>query len=228
MMIPNHHCELSTDLVAGDEKTYGAASVVRKSEKSDRVHLAALAARAFADDAAYSYIFPDPIDRARRLQRLLGLTFDSSRRAGGMQHQTDGLEAVMLWRPPGKPTVGKIEMALHAAPMLHALGGALGRTLRVLEAIEEHFPTAPFWYLQIAACEPTMQSMGFGGAALRAGLDYIPPDMPAYLETANPRAIDFYVRFGFVLTHEWRVPSSGPTFWSMWRPAGCTSNGLSA
>jgi GNAT superfamily N-acetyltransferase len=195
----------------------GVTVAVHDATEADRSHFAGLFARAFANDPALSYIFPDPADRAKRLPRLFGLLFDTDGRADGMQLQTAGGEAATLWRPPGKPASGPVEMLLHALPMLHAMGGALGRALAVAHATEAHFPDRPFWYLHIAGCEPAMQGRGLGGAAIRAGLERIPHEMPAYLETPNPRTIGLYTGLGFAVTREWQVPRGGPTFWSMWR-----------
>ncbi|MEG3175000.1 GNAT family N-acetyltransferase [Sphingomonas sp. RB3P16] len=200
--------------------TVDLAGGVRVAGTVDRARIAALLARAFAEDPAMSYVFPDPADRAVRLPRLFTLLFDAEV-ANGIRLVTAGGEATTLWRAPGRAADGVLDMLLHAWPMWRALGGAIGRALAVSSAIQAHFPAEPCWYLHIAGCDPAAQGRGLGAAAVRAGLDRIAGSgLPAYLETATERNLPFYRALGFELTAEWSVPKGGPRFWSMQRPAG--------
>lgn len=180
-----------------------------------RSAVAPMLARAFQDDPAFSYIFPDAKDRARRLPRLFRLLFDSDGRAG-MRLMTAGCEATTMWRAPGCAKVGWGEMLAHAIPLVSALGGNVVRALRVGNAIDAHMPSGPFWYLHIAGCDPDQQGRGLGSAAIRGGLDRT-GGTPVYLETATERNVALYQRLGFVVTGEWQVTGGGPRFWSMLR-----------
>lgn len=174
-------------------------------------------ARAFANDPAMSFIFPDPEQRARRLPSLFALLFDSDGRAG-MRLKTPGDTAATLWRGPGKAHIGVFEMLGQALPMLHALGGATVRALTVSKAIDAHHPGGAYWYLHVAGCEPIAQGQGLGGSVVRSGLERVSGGgLPAYLETATEANLSFYQRLGFRITSEWRVPRGGPLFWSMMR-----------
>ncbi|WP_010186843.1 GNAT family N-acetyltransferase [Sphingomonas sp. PAMC 26605] len=195
------------------------AAGVRTAGALDRARIVTLLARAFADDPAMSYIFPDAADRARRLPRLFGLLFDAEA-LSGMRLVTPGGEAATLWRVPGKASDGILTLLLHAWPMWRALGGSIGRALAVSNAIAAHFPGEAAWYLHVAGCDPAAQGRGFGAAAVRAGLDRIAGSaLPAYLETATEKNLAFYHALGFEITDEWRVPKGGPRFWSMRRAA---------
>lgn len=173
--------------------------------------------RAFADDPAFAYIFPDPEARQQRLPRLFALLLDSDLRGG--QGFVAGEAALTLWRAPGRAVVGWGEMLAHAPALVAALGGAIPRALRVAAAIESRFPAEPFHYLHIAGCDPAAQGMGLGGAAIRAGIAATPPGVPCYLETATESNVGLYGRYGFVVQEEFRVPG-GPRFWSMLRRSG--------
>ena len=186
--------------------------------RADRAAVAAMLARAFADDPAFSYILPDRAGRARRLERLFALLFDSDGRAG-MRLVSAGGAAATLWRGPGRARVGWGEMLRHALPLVRALGGGIGRALRVGEAIDAHMPAGAFWYLHVAGCDPAMQGSGLGGAAIRAGLSRIGDRLPVYLETATQANLGLYRHLGFTVTDEWQVPRGGPRFWSMLRAA---------
>jgi ribosomal protein S18 acetylase RimI-like enzyme len=191
---------------------------VRLATRRDAEVVAAMLARAFADDPAFSWIFPDPVARAKRLPRLFRLLLLRDA-AAGMALATSGGEAVTLWRAPGRAAVGWGEMVRQAVPLLLALGGSVRRALAVSDAIGAHMPGGDFWYLHVAACEPAAQGRGHGGEAIREGLSRAAGRLPCYLETATERNVRFYRGLGFAVTIEWDVPGGGPHFWSMLRPA---------
>jgi GNAT superfamily N-acetyltransferase len=188
---------------------------------ADRDRVSRLLAAAFFDDAAITYIFPDPEIRRARLPRFFAILFDSDGKAGP-RFVTEGGEAATLWRGPGRAKVGWLEMLAEAGPLLRTLGTALPRALRVGDAIDAHMPDGDFLYLHIAGCDPRHQGRGHGSAAIAAGLAQA-GGLPAYLETPNPLTIPLYTRHGFELTGEWQVPKGGPRFWSMLRPAGAVT-----
>ncbi|MCP3734503.1 GNAT family N-acetyltransferase [Sphingomonas sp. RP10(2022)] len=192
---------------------------MRLATAANRGSVAAMLARAFQDDPAFGYIFPDPVERARRLPRLFALLYDSDGRAG-MRLVSDGGEAATLWRGPGRAHVGWGEMLRHALPLLHALGPNLRRALAVSAAIDAHMPAGDFWYLHIAGCDPAAQGRGLGRKALTAGLERVAGRLPCYLETATERNLGFYASAGFAVTGEWRIGRDGPRMWSMLRPPG--------
>lgn len=190
-----------------------------QSGRADRGRVADMLARAFADDPAMSFIFPDPVVRARRMPRLFRLMYDSDV-AHGVGLLTAGGEAATLWRAPGQAAIGVGEMLRHAVPMLAALGPALGRALAVSNAMDAHKPKGDYWYLHVAGCDPAHQGKGLGGAAIQGGLDRLAAGrLPAYLETATESNLGLYRHFGFEITREWKIPRGGPTFWGMWRAA---------
>lgn len=193
----------------------GPVSDVRVAVSADSATIAAMLARAFADDPAMAYIFPDPADRARRLPRLFALLFDSTPR-DGLRLVTGGGEAATLWRPPGQGSAAMLDMLRLAWPLWRAFGGALGRALAVSNAIAEHFPSGAYWYLHIAGCDPVAQREGLGSAAVRAGLARIAPSgLPVYLETAREANLGFYRSLGFTVSGDWTVGATGPRFWSL-------------
>ncbi|MFA5968460.1 MAG: GNAT family N-acetyltransferase [Sphingomonas sp.] len=186
---------------------------------AERRRVADMLARAFADDPAMSFIFPDSSVRARRLPALFALLFDGDA-AHGVRLMTAGAEAATLWRAPGHARTTASEIIRHALPLLSALGPALGRALTLSHAVDAHMPQGAFWYLHIAGCDPAHQGKGLGGAAIRDGLDRVASGrLPVYLETATHANLGLYQRYGFKVTDEWKVPKGGPTFWSMLREA---------
>ncbi|MGN6820016.1 MAG: GNAT family N-acetyltransferase [Sphingomonas sp.] len=188
--------------------------MIRQATKADRDVVATTLARAFADDPATSYIFPDRGDRVKRLPRMFRLIFDED--VGGMPLLTGSGEAATLWRKPGLAEIGKLEMLRQLFPLIGAFGSALGRAMRVGDAIDAHHPPGPYWYLHIAGVDPAHQGKGLGSASIRQGLARAREDgLPAFLETATPRNVSLYQSLGFEVIDEWHVPKGGPKFWSM-------------
>jgi ribosomal protein S18 acetylase RimI-like enzyme len=192
--------------------------VIREATDADRTAVAAMLARAFADDPAMSYIFPDPRDRAKRLPRLFALLFDAD--APGLRLVTGDAQAATLWQRPGTAQASTMDLLRQAIPLVTTLGFALPRALRVGDALDAHAPPQRHWYLHIAGVDPAQQGKGLGGASIREGLARAAADgLPAYLETATEGNVALYQSLGFAVTSEWHVPKGGPKFWSMLRPA---------
>lgn len=185
----------------------------------DRARVSAMLARAFSDDPAMSFIFPDRAVRLRKMPALFALMYDSDM-ANGVGLLTPGGEATTLWRAPGKAHTGTRELLRQAVPLVMTLGTALGRALAVSNAMDAHKPEGDYWYLHVAGCDPMHQGKGMGGAAIQGGLEQLAGGRyPAYLETATESNLGLYRHYGFEITEEWTVPNGGPTFWGMWRDA---------
>ncbi|GAA3248856.1 hypothetical protein GCM10020258_02480 [Sphingomonas yabuuchiae] len=169
-----------------------AMVTIREAGAGDRAAVATMLGRAFADDPAMSYIFPDAADRAKRLPRLFALLFDSD--AVGMRLVSEAADAGTFWRPPGQAHVPMAAYVRRLILVLHALGASLPRAMRLGDAIEAHFPREPFWYLHIAGVDPARQ--GRGWAVHRYGRGW-PGAMPmAYppIWRRRPRAMSGFIR----------------------------------
>lgn len=191
--------------------------IIRPALIADRRAVTVMLAAAFQNDPAMSFIFPDPKIRAVRLPGLFKILFDGDSPRGSC-YVTEGGEAATLWRAPDHARLSLYEKITFALPWIAAAGPALGRALAYSDASDANHPKTPHWYLHIAGCAPSAQGHGFGGAAIRAGLERADNErMPVYLETAKEVNVELYLRFGFEITHQWSVPK-GPISWSMLRP----------
>jgi ribosomal protein S18 acetylase RimI-like enzyme len=184
---------------------------------TDNLEIAETLARAFQTETGWSYVIPDPKLRAERLAGAFHLFLQDEHRKGAV-FGTDGIEAVTLWRGPGQAHDSLWDRARLIVPFIQRLRFSIFRGLEVADLIEKHLPKEPVWYLHYAGCDPTHQGKGFGGAAIRAGLERADEDgLPAYLETADEGNVALYQSFGFQVKHMWQVPE-GPVFWGMQRP----------
>lgn len=184
---------------------------------TDNPEIAETLALAFQNESGWSYVIPDAKQRAARLPGAFHLLLRDDHRKGAV-YGTNEIEAVTLWRGPGQAHDSLWDRARSIIPFAQVLRGSLLRGLEVADLIEKHLPKEPFWYLHFAGCHPSFKGFGFGGAAIRAGLERADHDgLPAYLETADEHNVALYQSFGFEVKHIWQVPE-GPMFWGMQRP----------
>lgn len=190
----------------------------RPASRADRQAANATLADAFAHEPAFSFILPAEDARRRALRRAFGIVFDEDTRAGAV-FMTEGAEAVTAWRSPAHMREGRWEALRTRLPYLLAFGTAIGRAALVAASIKAHLPPEPCWYLHYAGSHSQHRGQGFGGAAIRAGLERADAERArAWLETADPDNLAIYRSLGFEVVHSWQVPE-GPRFWGMMRAA---------
>jgi ribosomal protein S18 acetylase RimI-like enzyme len=184
------------------------------------VEASAVLARAFQDDPAWSWVFPNPSRRAALLPWLFQTGFEVTE----AEIWTTGgdMLGIARWLPPGRPVV-------HVGPMLRAL---VATPLRVREATTRFFAYGraveamraeavpePHWYLAGIGVEPARQRVGIGSALITPGLEAAAAaGLPAALLTNSDRNLSFYGRHGFEVVREGRTPEDGPRAWMMRRP----------
>ncbi|WP_405706109.1 GNAT family N-acetyltransferase [Streptomyces xanthophaeus] len=196
---------------------------IRCARSAEAGAVAALLARAFAEDPVMAWMIPDPSDRKRRIARYFKLTQRQQRpRAGGVRVAATGggqLLAAALWSGPGrwKPSAAQELAALPHYVRVFGAGG-LRRAADVQNALDEAHPDTPHWYLPTLGTEPAAQGAGIGAALVRQQLARCDElGQPAYLESSKATNVPFYQRLGFHVTHEVHLPDNGPTLWPMWR-----------
>ena len=126
--------------------------------------------------------------------------------------------AATLWDPPGRRKSSRLEELVMMPTMLWAFRSRVPASVQVMELMEKHHPTEPHWYLMLIGSDPSVRGAGFGQALMRSRLDRCDAErVPAYLENSNPNNESYYLRFGFEIMGEIRLPDDGPTMWPMWR-----------
>jgi ribosomal protein S18 acetylase RimI-like enzyme len=90
--------------------------------------------------------------------------------------------------------------------------------LRIFHKFDKLHPSQPHWYILILGVHPEHQGKGLGGQLLKQVLQRADDEKaPVYLESSNPKNLDFYRRYGFEVTDE-IVPISGcPPIWGLFR-----------
>jgi GNAT superfamily N-acetyltransferase len=191
---------------------------VRPANPSDHERIAAVLAAAFATDPPLSFLLPDEREREPRLRRYFTALIPVYVAAGAVWTSEDRLAAA-LWIAPGRYPLATRE----TLPVLPALAGVfaprLRRAIGAMVAIDRHHPhDPPHWYLDYVGVEPAGQGRGLGSALLAPMLARCDAEhRGAYLNASSPRSRDLYLRHGFAVRSELRLPFGGPPLWRMWR-----------
>ncbi|MBE1549058.1 GNAT superfamily N-acetyltransferase [Mycobacterium sp. OAS707] len=194
---------------------------VRPLGRSDVRGAARVLAKAFYDDPVTSWMLPDDSSRLTALTRAFAplARHHFLPRAGSEVGVRDGtVGAATLWDPPGQRKPGLVEQLITTPTMLWAFRSRVPASMRVMELMEKHHPEEPHWYLMLIGSDPSVRGAGFGHALMRSRLDRCDAEgSPAYLENSNPKNEAYYLRFGFEIMGEIKLPDGGPPMWPMWR-----------
>lgn len=201
---------------SGEFSTVARVDIVRL-ESSHLGEASAVLARAFNDDPAWVWLFPDPERRARVLPWLFRAGFDAT--AADVWTTRGEVLGAARWLPPGRAPmrVAPTLRALLVTPL--RLGSATGRFFaygRAVESLRLKIAPGPHWYLAGIGVDPSAQRQGIGSALLRPGLEGAARDaVPAVLLTNNERNLSFYERHGFEVAAEGETPDGGPHAWAL-------------
>lgn len=194
---------------------------VRPARRNDVPALAAVLARAFHDDPVFGWLQPDERRRAAVLPGFFAAITRHHFLAGGgveVAAADDGIGAAALWDPPGRHGQHPRDLIAMLPAMVRTFRGRLGVARALSEEMKAHHPEEPHWYLGMIGSDTAVRGGGFGSALMRSRLDRCDAEFaPAYLESSNPDNIPYYLRFGFEVTGEIRMPGGGPSLWPMWR-----------
>jgi ribosomal protein S18 acetylase RimI-like enzyme len=170
---------------------------------------------AFTADPVIRWLYPDATGYLTHFPAFLR-AFGGKAFASNTVWRLGEFEAVALWFPPhvepdGDAVVAEITQSV--APDQHA------DVFGVLEQMEAAHPRFPHWYLPWFGVDGARQGRGIGGELMRNCLTRVDADqLPAYLESPNPRNIPFYERHAFEVTGVSQAGACPPVY-SMLRPA---------
>jgi GNAT superfamily N-acetyltransferase len=188
---------------------------VKTAKESDAPAAIAALTTAFSSDPAVRWLYPDPHEYLAKFASF-ARAFGGKAFANNTAHIAGDHAAAALWLPPD---VQPDEEAL-----IHVLEESVSGEMRdqvfgVFEQMGEYHPQEPHWYLPLIGVDAPNQGRGYGSALLEHALAMCDRDqVPAYLESSNPRNIPLYQRHGFELIHTIRVGSCPPVFPMVRRP----------
>ena len=196
---------------------------VRPSQKTDVKALSRTLGRAFYEDPIMMWMLPNAAQRAKTLPRMFAATTRHHFLAGGgaeVATNGSGIGAAALWDPPGRWKQSGRDELLMMPTLIWSFRSRVPAARQVMEIMKREHPDEPHWYLAVIGSDPTVRGAGFGQALMRSRLDRCDAEhAPAYLESSNPVNVPYYMRFGFEVTGEIKLPDGGPSMWPMWREA---------
>ena len=170
---------------------------------------------AFAADPIARWCWPDAHQYLAAMPRFT-VAFGGAAFANGSAHCTEDYAGAALWLPPNvhsdEETLGQI-VEQTSSPAIR------GDLFKMLEQMGKYHPDEPHWYLPLIGVDPTRQGRGYGSALLTHALRQCDREqVPAYLESTNPRNTPLYQRHGFEVIGQIQVGSSPPLVPMLRRP----------
>jgi ribosomal protein S18 acetylase RimI-like enzyme len=193
--------------------TVGSSDAVRArfATSADVPAVSRTLAAAFFDDPVFSYCYPDVAQRGEILPRWFEIVTEATLPHGEI-YTTDDVVAAAVWVPPG------VEDDKQMGAALGEISGRYAQTLfEIFERMGEKHPRQPHHYLFLLGTRPEWQGQGLGSALMRTVLERCDRDaLPAYLEATSEGNKSLYLRHGFKVVGEIKLPD-GPSMWPMWR-----------
>jgi GNAT superfamily N-acetyltransferase len=193
------------------------------ADAADLDTLSLVIADAFHDLAPSRWLIDDPAARREVFPGYFRIHVEHAM-ASGVVHTTPDRTAAALWIPVGED--GPAQPLDYDARLAVATRPWTARFLAFDAALDRHHPAdIPHYHLAMLAVSPQRQGQGTGTALLRAyhaTLDKA--DVPAYLEAADLRTRQFYLRNGYTDQGRPVQLPDGPLMYPLWRqcrpPAG--------
>jgi ribosomal protein S18 acetylase RimI-like enzyme len=191
---------------------------VRPATRESFATLAAALGRAFTDDPAWSWIYPQR-DRSRRLTSMFTTLLAVTESQGATVLTDTSVRGAAIWQRSdrrGFGTSGTIRMGV---AMVRS-GARMRRGEALRREMERRHPQEPHWYLALLGTDPAAQGKGIGSQLLHRVLDDpANASIPAYLETQTAGNVSFYERHSFRVIDQFDMAGGGPHMWLMWRDA---------
>jgi ribosomal protein S18 acetylase RimI-like enzyme len=190
--------------------------------RADQVpEAAAVLARAFQDDPAWSWVLPSAARRAGAMPWLFQIGFELLE--AELWANAGPMLGCARWLPPGRPRVRTVTAVRAAIGTPLRLREATSRFLaygRAVDNLRRQAVPGPHWYLAGIGVEPSERRHGIGGALLAPGLEAAEQaGLPCALLTNSEQNLSFYRAHGFEVVLEGETPAGGPRAWTMVKPA---------
>ena len=167
---------------------------VRSAKEQDKKAVIDVITLAFSTDPMARWAYPDPATYLAAMPETIK-AFGGNGFAHGTVHLADDGAAAAMWLPPG---VESDSERLAQLSEQYSPPDRLPEMMQVFEQMGAYHPHEPCWFLPLIGVDPARQGQGYGSALLRHALEQCDRDnVPAYLESSNPRNVPLYERHGF-------------------------------
>jgi ribosomal protein S18 acetylase RimI-like enzyme len=169
-------------------------SNVRTATSADELPVIQTVVAAFSADPVARWSWPQAHEYLTAMARFT-VAFGGGAFANQSAHFTEGYSGAALWLPPGEAPDDEELMKIIEETVPASIRGDLNG---VFEQMANYHPKEPHWYLPLIGVDPPHQGKGHGAALLSHALKQCDLDqVPAYLESTNPRNVTLYQRHGF-------------------------------
>ena len=183
------------------------ARTIKTLKPDDAVRAIDTIVLAFAADPMTRWTWPNPHQYLAAMPRM-ARAFGGRAFAHGGALATDDDAGAALWLPPGVEPDGEgLSEVMQSTLSPSQLEDGAG----IFEQMAAYHPHEPHWYLPLIGVDPAYQGKGYGDALMRYALERCDREqVPAYLESTNPRNVSLYRRHGFEPLGTIQVGSSPP------------------
>lgn len=177
--------------------------------KSDLESSTAILLMAFSADPVARWTYPNAADYVRYFPEFIR-AFAGRAFLSGTAYVSKDEGGTALWLPPN---VGPDEDAVMEVFERSVSADLKEDVYNLLEAMGSFHPDEPHWYLPMIGVDTAKQGNGVGSALMAMAVARCDSDeLPAYLESTNPRNISLYERFGFEVIGKIQYGGSPPVF----------------
>ena len=193
----------------------GPATQIRSATPDEMPHGVAAIVAAFLIDPTARFAWPTARAYLEAMPLAIHAFADTCVEHGTAYVSVDFCGAA-LWLPPGvQPNGGALENVFRDT----AKPEHLDDLLATFEKMDQSHPTEAHWYLSMIGVDPRSQGKGLGAELMRYAIARCDQDRAlAYLETANPRNIPLYERFGFEVMEQFQIGAAPPVTPMLRRP----------
>jgi GNAT superfamily N-acetyltransferase len=203
-----------------------ASPSARPLVRAEWHHASVVLGLSFQDDPMFRALLPDDDERRRALPMIMGFMLALHGAHGLALAVDDPARGVVVATPPGRhggswwSVVRWVLRWSRRPPIVWSARRARKNGGRVLAEMERLHPKTPHHHVAAIGVHPEAQGGGVGRRLLEGVFAHAERDgLPTYLETTNPKNLDFYRRFGFVLLQEVTCYPGAPPLWTMERPS---------
>ena len=194
-------------------------AIVITADPADAPALSQVIADAFHDLPQSHWLVADSAIRREIFPGYFRLYVEHAL-ASGIVYTTADRSAVALWLPAGEEDAAPPDD--YDERLAAATGPWLERFLAFDATLDQNHPGGIAHHqLAFLAVSPDGQGQGIGTSLLRAHHQLLDHEMrvPAYLEAAEPRSRQLYLRHGYADRADgpFLFPDGGPPMWPMWR-----------
>ena len=176
-------------------------------------------ARAFYDDPAFVYCFPDPIERKIKSVTFCEYLILLGMLSGEVYITSSDIEGIAVWHAynikdqkivkQSKEVVRRMRRVKRKNYSDPLFVERYSINAKIINSLHDEYANFPNWELVIIGVDPPLQGKKYGGRLIKEKLRELDKqNLPCYVNTQNEKNVSLYEHFGFELVGKAKVPNS--------------------